>query len=76
MNVTAELPVVKKLPDDLSGKNSIKKIIKKGIILLSKAFKLIRNKVFFLTKILRNSINTKNNIILNPIIPRSVKISK
>ena len=39
IKITDALLVVKKLPDVLNGKNSIKKIKKKGMILLSKVLK-------------------------------------
>ena len=76
INIIVELLVVKKLPDVLSGKNSKRKIKKKGRTSLSKECKFNLNWRLFLTKILRNTINMKNKIILKPTSPRSVKISK
>jgi len=76
IKITDALLVVKKLPDVLNGKNSIKKIKKKGMILLSKVIKSKYEMLIFLVKILRKNINRKIKTILKPTIPKSVKISK
>ena len=64
----------KKPPLVLSGKKSVRKIKKKGIILTSKIFELSRNELLFFIKNLYNNIKIKNKIILKPKIPKSLNI--
>tara|TARA_B110000971_G_C19573385_1_gene304058 strand:- start:67 stop:342 length:276 start_codon:yes stop_codon:yes gene_type:complete len=75
-NITDALPVEKKLPDVLSGKNSIKKIKIKGKAFRFKELRLNSNGAVFFIKSPYNIASIKIKIITKPTKPRSDNISK